>query len=133
MDGVPAKLIRRRTVRPKYAACRCGQLGMTIALLPPRLIPQSQVGLGLAVYILLARYDDPLSFYCLEKIFRERHGVGIPRSQRVPWVEQIAWLMKPLHETMWQAMKAGGYVQVDETPVKVLDQDVQGKAAQDYL
>ena len=63
---------------------------MTNAPLPPRLIPQSQLGLGLAVYILLARYDDHLSFYCLEKIFRERHGVEIPRSQMVQWVEQIA-------------------------------------------
>jgi transposase len=133
MDWVPAKLIRRRTIRPKYAACRCGQLGMTIAPLPPRLIPQSQLGLGLAVYILLARYDDHLSFYCLEKIFRERHGVEIPRSQMVQWVEQIAWLLKPLSEVIWREMKAGGYVQVDETPVKVLDPEVQGKAAQGYL
>src|SRR5215471_1390201 len=133
MDWVPAKLIRRRTIRPKYAACRCGQLGMTIAPLPPRLIPQSQLGLGLAVYILLARYDDHLSFYCLEKIFRERHGVEIPRSQMVQWVEQIAWLLKPLYDVMWREMKAGGYVQVDETPVKVLDPEVQGKAAQGYL
>jgi len=133
MDWVPAKLIRRRTIRPKYAACRCGQLGMTIAPLPPRLIPQSQLGLGLAVYILLARYDDHLSFYCLEKIFRERHGVEIPRSQMVQWVEQIAWLMKPLYEAMWREMKAGGYVQMDETPVKVLDPEVKGKAAQGYL
>jgi transposase len=133
MDWVPAKLIRRRTVRPKYAACRCGQQGMTIAPLPPRLLPQSQLGLGLAVYILLARYDDHLSFYCLEKIFRERHGVEIPRAQMVQWVEQIAWLLKPLYEVIWREMKAGGYVQVDETPVKVLDPEVQGKAAQGYL
>jgi transposase len=133
MDWVPAKLIRRRTIRPKYAACRCGQLGMIIAPLPPRLIPQSQLGLGLAVYILLARYDDHLSFYCLEKIFRERHGVVIPRSQMVQWVEHIAGLLQPLCEVMWREMKAGGYVQVDETPVKVLDPEVQGKAAQGYL
>ncbi len=76
MDWVPAKLIRRRTIRPKYAACRCGQRGMTIAPLPPRLLPQSKLGLGLAVHIVLARYDDHLSFYWLEQIFRERHGVA---------------------------------------------------------
>jgi transposase len=57
----------------------------------------------------------------------------IPRSLMVQWVEQIAWLLKPLYEVMWRAMKAGGYVQVDETPVKVLDPEVQGKAAQGYL
>jgi len=133
MDWVPAKLIRRRTIRPKYAACRCGQRGMTIAPLPPRLLPQSKLGLGLAVYIVLARYDDHLSFYWLEQIFGERHGVEIPRQQMVQWVEQIASWLEPLYDVMWAGMKAGGYVQIDETPVKVLDPEVQGKAAQGYL
>ncbi len=133
MDWVPAKLIRRRTIRPKYAACRCGQMGMTIAPLPPRLIPQSKLGLGLAVYIVLTRYDDHLSYYGLERIFRERHGVEIPRQQMVQWVEQIASWLQPLYDRMWAGMKAGGYLQIDETPVKVLDPEVQGKAAQGYL
>jgi transposase len=133
MDWVPAKLIRRRTIRPKYAACRCGQRGMTIAPLPARLLPQSKLGLGLAVYIVLARYDDHLSFYWLEQIFRERHGVEIPRQQMVQWMEQIAFWLQPLYDAMWAGMKAGGYLQIDETPVKVLDPEVRGKAAQGYL
>jgi transposase len=129
---IPAKLIRRRTVRPKYA-CRCGQAGVTIAPLPPRLLPQSQLGLGLAVHIVLARYDDHLSFYTLERIFRERHAVEIPRQQMVQWVEHIAGWLRPIYDAMWETMKAGGYLQIDETPVKVLDPEVQGKAAQGYL
>ena len=82
IDFVPAQLIRRRTVRPKYA-CPCGEAGVAIALLPPRLIPQSRLGLGLAVHLILARYDDHLSFYRLEQQFRERHGIVIPRQQMV--------------------------------------------------
>jgi transposase len=82
IDLIPAKLIRRRTVRPKYA-CRCGEAGVQIASLPPRLIPQSRLGLGLAVHILLSRFDDHLSFYRLEQQFRERNGIPIPRQQMV--------------------------------------------------
>jgi transposase len=132
IDLIPAKLIRRRTVRPKYA-CRCGEAGVTIAPLPPRLIPQSQLGLGLAVHIVLARYDDHLSFYALERIFRERHAVEIPRQQMVQWVEHIAGWLRPIYDAMWVTMKASGYLQIDETPVKVLDPEVKGKAAQGYL
>ena len=33
----------------------------------------------------------------------------------------------------WQGMLAGGYLQVDETSVRVLDPEVQGKAARGYL
>lgn len=89
IDIVPARLIRRRTVRPKYA-CNCGGAGVAIAPLPPRLIPQSKLGLGLAVHIVLALFDDHLSYYRLEQQFRERHGIGIPRQQMVQWVEHIA-------------------------------------------
>jgi transposase len=131
-DLIPAKLLRRRTVRPKYA-CRCGEAGVSIAPLPPRLIPQSKLGLGLAVHLLLARYDDHLSFYTLERIFRERHAVEIPRQQMVQWVEHIAGWLQPLYDALWGNMKAGGYVQIDETPVKVLDPEVKGKVAQGYL
>jgi transposase len=131
-DLIPAKLIRRRTVRPKYA-CRCGEAGVVIAPLPPRLIPQSKLGLGLSVHLLLARYDDHLAFYTLERIFRERHAVEIPRQQMVQWVEHIAGWLQPLYDAMGQEMKATGYVQIDETPVKVLDPEVKGKAAQGYL
>jgi transposase len=132
IDIVPARLIRRRTVRPKYA-CPCGEAGVAVAPLPSRLIPQSKLGLGLAVFIVLARFDDHLSYYRLEQQFRERHGVEIPRQQMVQWIEHIANWVRPLVERMWQAMRASGYLQVDETPVKVLDPEVKGKAAQGYL
>lgn len=132
IDVIPARLIRRRILRPKYA-CRCGDSGVTIAPLPARLVPQSRLGLGLAVHVLLARFDDHLSYYTLERQLRERHGVVIPRQQMVQWVEAIALLLVGLVELMFRQMKAGGYLQVDETPVKVLDPEVQGKAAQGYL
>ncbi len=132
IDLIPARLIRRRTVRPKYA-CPCGEAGVTVAALPSRLIPQSKLGLGLAVFIVLSRFDDHLSYYRLEQQFRERHGVEIPRQQMVQWIEHIAGWLRPLVERMWQAMRASGYLQVDETPVKVLDPEVKGKAAQGYL
>jgi transposase len=132
IDLIPAKLIRRRTVRPKYA-CRCGEASVQIAPLPPRLIPQSRLGLRLATHILLSRFDDHLSFYRLEQQFRERHGIVIPRQQMVQWTEHIATWLRPIYEAMWRQMLAGGYLQVDETPVRVLDPDVEGKAARGYL
>ena len=131
-EYIPAKLIRRRTVRPKLA-CRCEESTVVIAPMPPRLLPQSKLGLGLAVHLLLTRFDDHLSFYRLEHIFRERHGVEIPRQQMVQWIEHIAGWLKPIYEAMWQEMKAGNYLQIDETPVKVLDRDVSGKTARGYL
>jgi transposase len=131
----PAKLVIQETVRPKYGTCSCkgATPGVTIAPLPPRLVPQSKLGVGLAVYLLLSRFDDHVAYYTLERIFRERHGVIIPRQQMVQWVEKIAFLLQAITDLIWKDLAAGDYLQVDETPVKVLDPEVQGKAATGYL
>jgi transposase len=133
-DYLPAKLIIRQIVRPKYGACQkpCCQ-GVAIAPLPPRLVPQSKLGLGLAVYLLLSRFDDHVAYYTLERIFRERFGVAISRQQMVQWVEKVAHLLQAIYWLIWQELKAGDYLQIDESPVKVLDPEVKGKAAQGYL
>jgi transposase len=131
-DLVPAKIIRTVTIRHKYG-CGCGECGVAIAPLPNNLIPQSRLGLGLAVYILLARFDDHLPYYALEKIFRERHGVVLPRQQMVQWVEPLALLLVGIYQAIWQAMRRSDYLQIDETPVKVLAPERPGKAARGYL
>lgn len=133
-DYVPAKLIIRELVRRKYGQCEkpCCQ-GVAIAPLPPRLVPQSKLGLGLAVYLLLSRFDDHVAYYTLERIFRERFGVIITRQQMVQWVEKVAHWLQAIDWLIWEELKAGDYLQIDESPVKVLDPEVKGKAAQGYL
>jgi transposase len=133
-DYVPAKLIIRELVRRKYGRCQkpCCQ-GVTIAPLPPRLVPQSKLGLGLAVFLLLSRFDDHVAYYTLERNFRERFGVVITRQQMVQWVEKVAHLLLAIYWLIWEELKAGDYLQIDESPVKVLDPEVKGKAAQGYL
>lgn len=133
-DYVPAKLIIREIVRPKYGSCQnlcCA--GVAIAPLPPRLLPQSKLGLGLAVHILLSRFDDHVAYYTLERNFRERFGVVIARQQMVQWVEKVAHLLLAVYRLIWEELRAGDYLQIDESPVNVLDPEVKGKAAKGYL
>jgi hypothetical protein len=106
---------------------------VVIAALPPRLVPQGMLRLGLAVHILLTRYDDHLLFYRLEQQCWERHGVTIPRRRMVQWVEHLAGWLRPIYDAMWRDVLASGYVHVDETPVRVLDPDVKGRAPRGYL
>jgi transposase len=133
-DFIPAKLIIHQIVRPKYGGCAqsCCQ-GVRIAPLPPRLVPQSKLGLGLAVHLLLSRFDDHVAYYTLERNFRERFGVVISRQQMVQWVEKVAHLLLAIYWLIWDELKADDYLQIDESPVKVLDPEVKGKAAQGYL
>lgn len=132
VDLIPARLVVRRTIRIKRA-CQCGCGGVAIAPLAPRLLPGSKLGVGLGVFILLSKYDDHLALYTLERTFGERHQVIIPRQQMVQWVEVMAGLLRPLVRLMWERMKQSDYLQIDETPVKVLDPEVKAKAATGYL
>jgi transposase len=133
-DFVPAQLIIRETIRPKYGSCgKACCPGVAIAPLPARLLPQSLLGLGLAVHILLSRFDDHIAYYTLERNFAERFGAIIPRQQMVQWVEKIAHLLLGIYYLIFEEMAAGGYLQVDETPVKVLDPEVKGKAGKGWL
>jgi len=79
--------------------------------------------------VVLARYDDHLSFYRLKQQFRERRGIAIPRQQMVQWAEHIATWLRPVYDAMWREMLRAGYLQVDEATVKVLDPEAQEKTA----
>ncbi len=69
-----------------------------------------------------------LSLSPATRIFRERHRAIIPRQQMVQWVEKIAFLLLAIYQGIWEELLTTGYLQVDETPVKVLDPEVKGKA-----
>ena len=69
----------------------------------------------------------------MERNFLERFGAVIARQQMVQWVEKVAHLLLAIYWLIGEDLSAGDYLQIDESPVKVLDPEVKGKAAQSYL
>jgi len=130
-EYVPAKVIRHETLRPKLA-CSCGEGGVSIAALPPRLIEQGMAGPGLLAHLLLSKYDDHLPLYRQQQQFA-RLGVNFARQTLGDWIEKGALALQPMVRLMKQELLAGDYLQVDETPVKVMDPEVKGQCAQGYL
>ena len=130
-EYVPAKIIRHETLRPKLA-CPCGRGTVSIAPLPPSVIPQGQPGPGLVAHVLLSKYDDHLPLYRQQQQF-ERLGVNFPRQTLCDWVEKGAEWLQPIVREMKRELLAGDYLQVDETPVRVMDPEVRGRCATGYL
>lgn len=130
-EYVPAKIIRHETLRPKLA-CPCGQGTVSIAPLPPQLIEQGQAGASLIAHLLLSKYDDHLPLYRQQQQFA-RLGLQFPRQTLCDWVEQGARWLQPLVREMKRQLLAGDYLQVDETPVRVLDPEVSGRCATGWL
>ncbi len=131
LDYQPSQFIRRHYVRFVYADPK-KLAAPKMSPLPPRVIPQAGVGVGLLVHLLVSKYTDHLALYRQEQI-AARVGVELPRQKLCRWVEQSALLLRTVHDRLRERILATGYVQVDETPVKVLDPDRGGHAAQAYL
>lgn len=131
LDYRPSQFIRRHYVRPVYAHPN-KEHAPVLAPLPVRVLPQASVGPGLLAHLLVSKYVDHCPLARQEKI-AARVGVELPRQKLCRWVEGSAQLLLTIHDQLKDKIRDSGYVQADETPIKVLDPDRGGKAANAYL
>jgi len=132
LDYEPGRFLRRRVVRRKYVHRTNPDFAPIIAALPERLLDRSLPAPGLLAHIVVGKYCDHLPLYRQEQIYRQRHGVHLPRQSLTRWVELAAEWLKPIYEHIRTGVMGGGYVQVDETPVAYLEPG-HGKTRQGYL
>ena len=130
LEYTPASLIKRRTIRPKYAKPE-GE-GILIADLPSRPIDKAIVEACLLAYILVSKYIDHLPFYRQIQMFKRDFGWEPAQSTMSDWMASCCRLLEPLYNTLKQKILASDYIQADESPIKVLDSDKKGKAHQGY-
>ena len=120
LDYEPARFLRRRTVRPKYVRRGNSELPPVIAPLPPSLQAAGIAAPGLVAAVAVAKYCDHLPLYRQEQIYRTRHGVHLPRQTLSRFLTLAAFWLRPLYEHIRTTVLDGGYVQMDETPIKYL-------------
>lgn len=129
LECEPAKFYIKRYIRYKYAA-KDGS-NVSIAELPERVIDKGIPGAGLLAMILTGKYMDHLPLYRQKQIFA-RENIQIASSTIEGWTKQALEKLEPLYNQLIFDTKAQGYLQVDETPIKVLDSDKKGAAHQGY-
>lgn len=122
------KIIRYK--RPKYA--REDNEGVICGELPSRPIDKGIAGPGLLSHILVSKYVYHLPLYRQSQRFKTEHQIDIPRSTMGGWQSGIANLIWPLHEEQKRQVLGQGYLQVDETPIQVLDPKKNGKTHRGY-
>ena len=132
LDYEPARFLRRRTIRKKYVHRVKLDEAPVIAPLPERLQDRSLPAPGLLAQVLVSKYCDHLPLYRQEQIFARRHQVHLPRQTLARWVELAADWLQPIYENIRTGVMAGGYVQVDETPVNYLEPG-HGRTKQGYF
>lgn len=132
LDYEPGRFLRHRTIRRKYVHRTQADAAPIIAPLPECLQERGLAAPGLLAHVLVSKYCDHLPLYRQEQIFAQRHKINLPRQTLVRWVELAADWLKPIYESIRTGVMAGGYVQVDETPVNYLEPG-NGKTKQGYL
>lgn len=132
LDFEPARFLRRRIIRRKYVHATDPDRAPIIASLPEKLLERGVAGAGLLAHILVSKYADHLPLYRQEQIFAQRHQINLPRQTLARWVELCADWLQPIYEQIRTGVMAGGYVQVDETPIEYLAPG-HGQTKQGYL
>lgn len=127
---IPARVIVRRYVRPKYA-CPEGHTVRT-ANLPSSLIDRAKYEPSAYAYLATAKYADHLPLHRLEGIFR-RHGVELSKSTMWDMLSRLDEVVaKPIVEQMHREVLEEEVLQADETPVTVLLES-KGGSKKGYL
>ena len=115
----------KRYKRPKYA--KANNEGVITGNLPTRPIEKCIAGAGLLAHIHVSKFVYHLPFYRQAQRFKTEHQMVIPSSTIDSWQTGVAKLMWPLYEELKRQVLSQGYIQLDETPIKVLDQRKKGK------
>lgn len=131
LDIVPPSFKVIQHIRPKYACKHC-QMGVSIAPMPPLLLPKSMAAPGLVAYTITAKYCDHLPLYRQEQIWR-RYGIDLPRQTIGGWLMRTAEYCEPLWNLIAEHILSGNYIQADESPVQVLNEPTRTNRQKSYI
>ena len=134
LEYIPGELYVNQFIRPKYiiTAKEDGSAKVAIAPMPVRPIEKAIAGPGLLAQVVIDKYVDHLPLYRQMQRF-ERAGVKLAYSTVTDWVSATCQLIAPLYEALKSEVLQSGYLHVDETPIKVLDNDKKGKTHRGYF
>ena len=137
LNFTPAKFEIIRTTRFKYACPQCegtedDRPTVRIAPMPPQLIKHGIVTPSLLAFILIQKFADALPLYRQSNIFA-RLGVDISRSTMSNWILEAAAACLPLRERLYQHLRSGPTLNLDETPVQVLREKDRNNTTKSFM
>jgi transposase len=131
LDYRPGSFFVRVISRPRFSDPKTKSV--VIAPMPQRPVHKGIAGSGLLAYILVSRFCDHLPYDRQVKMLN-RHGEDIVNTSTVNrWVKESINLLSIIYSRIKQKVLEAGYVQADETVIKVLDRNKKSGKHQGYL
>lgn len=138
LQVIPPKMWVERIVRPKYACKACEGSGdedkpaVRVADVPAAIVPRSIVTPSLLSFIIVNKFVDHLPYYRQEKRF-ERIGIHISRQNMSNWQQAAFEKIAPLIECLKEHICSGPVINMDETPVQVMQEPERKNTSKSYM
>ena len=131
LELTPARFYIKRYIRYKYASKDQSGDGVHIGELPERPIDKGIAGPGLLATILVDKYVDHLPLYRQRQRFLREH-IPIAQTTLDGWASQAMDRLEILYNRLAAETSARGYLQVDESRIKVLESRKKGSCHQGW-
>jgi transposase len=118
----------KQYVRPVYAGDINGVRTVVCGELPLLCNEKGKYGASFIAYATTAKYDDNLPIYRLCNAIKRDSGMDVPETSldRLPIIASF-WMM-PVAQRLHDMILKSGYVQMDETSVRVMVKPTSGKS-----
>lgn len=122
LEIIPSRYCMIEHVRMKYGCRPCEQI--KTASKPAAPLPKAIAGASLLTDVILNKYQYHLPLYRQSKIMKS-YDLTISDKTLSNWIMGAGEGLLKVYDALWVILK-NRYLQVDETPVKVLETDKQG-------
>jgi transposase len=126
----PARLYIKRTIRPVYASKDEDKI--IVGKLPSRPLPKSIAESSLLTHIIISKFIDHLPFYRQIKMFERDFDWQVSSSTVNDWFIAVCNLLEPLYNKLKEKILENDYIQVDESPIRVLESEKKRQSHQGY-
>jgi transposase len=123
LEILPQRFYVANHIHYKYGCRTCHTIHM--ASKEPSPLPKALAGGSLLTEIIVNKYEYHLPLYRQSKMMLSL-GMVIPDNTLANWVVGIGMALMPLYAAFWKEILASRYLQVDETPVKILQPEKKG-------
>jgi len=122
LEIIPTRYCVIEHIRMKYGCRACNTLKM--APKPPAPLPKAIAGPSLLTDVILNKYQYHLPLYRQSKIMKSG-GITVSDKTLANWIIACGEGLLKIYEALWVILQKR-YLQVDETPVKILEPNKKG-------
>lgn len=137
LEYKPGSLIRKRYIFPRYAKTSTNEEGeastkILQGKMPSRPLPKSIAESGLLTHLIVSKFVYHLPFYRQIQQFKQLYNTELRKSTINDWFIAVCTLLQPLYQCLQNQVLTADYLQADESPLQVQDDQKKGKTHRGY-